>query len=253
MKKIISHSDKIWLIIALLCFLESAIIASAHNGSRFYLIWTALGVICSGMTFVAHYHLWSKVPHPIQIIIIVSLVLGIALFLFVEGCILSRFYSKGEENLDCIIVLGAQVKENGPSRVLRYRLDAAYDYLESNPETECIVSGGQGYNEPWSEAEGMYRYLTEKGIDPSRIHMENQSTNTVENITFSEQFLDKDTDYVGIVTNNFHVFRSTRLAKHAGYHHISGIASSSHPVFLINNMVREFFGVMKDFLVGNLI
>lgn len=253
MKKLVNHLDKIWLVIAIACLLYSITIASAHNGSRFYLIWAALGVVCIGMIFVAHYHLWGKVPHPIQITIIALLVFGIALFVFVEGCILSRFYSKGNKNLDCIIVLGAQVKENGPSRVLRYRLDAAYDYLESNPETKCIVSGGQGYNEPWSEAEGMYRYLTEKGIAPSRIHMENQSTNTVENITFSEQFLDKNMDYVGIVTNNFHVFRATCLAKHAGYQHISGIASSGHPVFLVHNMVREFFGVVKDFLAGNLI
>jgi len=53
--------------------------------------------------------------------------------------------------------------------VLRYRLDEAYRYLKDDPETICIVSGGQGYNEPCQEAEVMKKYLEDKGIDSSRI------------------------------------------------------------------------------------
>ncbi len=59
-------------------------------------------------------------------------------------------------NLDAIIVLGAQVKADGsPSNVLRYRLETASDYLEANPQTVVVVSGGQGPNEPTTEAECM--------------------------------------------------------------------------------------------------
>lgn len=71
---------------------------------------------------------------------------------------------KGETNLDYVIVLGTQIHESGPSIVLKYRLDAAVLYLNENPGTICIVSGGQGKNEPYSEAEGMAKYLIEKGI-----------------------------------------------------------------------------------------
>ena len=46
----------------------------------------------------------------------------------------------------------------------QYRLDTAIGYLKENPETICIVSGGQGYNEPMTEAEGMARYLEQNGI-----------------------------------------------------------------------------------------
>lgn len=70
------------------------------------------------------------------------------------GMIIGEFSSTGKQNLDYMIVLGAQVHEDGPSVVLKYRLDAAIDYLNENPDTNCIVSGGQGANEPFPEAKG---------------------------------------------------------------------------------------------------
>ena len=36
--------------------------------------------------------------------------------------------------------------------------------MNENEHTICIVSGGQGYNEPFPEAEGMFRYMKEKGF-----------------------------------------------------------------------------------------
>lgn len=98
------------------------------------------------------------------------------------------------------------------SPVLKYRLDKAVEYLNENPDTVCIVSGGQGSNEPWSEAEGMARYLQEKGIDTARILTEDQSQTTGQNITNSKKLM-KEGASVGIVTNNFHVFRALQIAK----------------------------------------
>ena len=61
---------------------------------------------------------------------------------------ISQMHADGREGLDYIIVLGAQVRKDGPSPVLKYRLDKAVEYLNENPDTVCIVSGGQGSNEP---------------------------------------------------------------------------------------------------------
>ena len=58
---------------------------------------------------------------------------------------------------------------------------------------------------------------------------------------------------VGIVTNNFHVFRGVMLARHAGFEDACGIAARSNIYFQPNNLVREFFGVMKDLVCGNLL
>ena len=77
------------------------------------------------------------------------------------------------------------MRESGPRAALKYRLDEAVEYLEDNPKTICIVSGGQGANEPYSEAEGMAQYLKEQGIAASRILLEDKSLNTEQNMEYS--------------------------------------------------------------------
>ncbi len=68
------------------------------------------------------------------------------------------------KNLDYIIVLGAQVKESGPSVILRYRLDRTVSYLKENDNTLVIVSGGQGANEKATEASVMKEYLVNNAM-----------------------------------------------------------------------------------------
>ena len=71
--------------------------------------------------------------------------------------------------------------------MLQYRLDTAIGFLKDNPETICIVSGGLGYNEPMTEAEGMARYLEQNGIAAERIQLEDQSKTTQQNMEFSRK------------------------------------------------------------------
>jgi uncharacterized SAM-binding protein YcdF (DUF218 family) len=97
----------------------------------------------------------------------------------------------------------------------------------------------------------MYQYLTGRGIEPERIVKEDQSTDTSENIAYSAALIGDLDSSVGIVTNNFHVFRGVSLAKAAGFRDVCGISARSNVYLQLNNMVREFFGVMKDFVFGN--
>ena len=240
------------ILAALFCFGYCAIVFMIKSGSKFYLVWAAGGVCFAILACMLHFGIWDRIPLGFRKIFMAIILAGTALFVIVEGCIISRFHDCGKENLDYIIVLGAQMKPAGPSAVLKFRLDAAYDYLTANEGTICIVSGGQGSNEPCSEAEGMYKYLTEKGIAPERVIMEDRSTDTSENIAYSMALIGRKDVSVGIVTNNFHVFRGVHLAKAAGFQDVSGIAARSNIYFQLNNMVREFFGIMKDLVCGNL-
>lgn len=223
------------------------------HGTNFYFIWLFLGIAALAFSvllkkgfFAAHVPVW------IRRLFLIAVCIGGALFLVVEGCIISGFSKEGQPGLTYVIVLGAQMKANGPSKALQYRLDEAVRYLEENPDTMVIVSGGQGSDEHISEAQGMYDYLTEKGIASERIIKEDRSKNTFQNLIFSSSFLDKENDSVGVVTNNFHVFRAVKIAQKAGYKEVCGIAARGEPFLQYNNMMREFFGVVKDFLVGNL-
>lgn len=83
---------------------------------------------------------------------------------------------KARENLDYIIVLGAHVDGTRMTLALLERTRRALLYLEENPGTRAVLSGGMGDGERISEAEAMYRYLTEHGIDGGRLIREERST-----------------------------------------------------------------------------
>ncbi|MDE6214092.1 MAG: YdcF family protein [Lachnospiraceae bacterium] len=241
------------ILAALLCFTYCFIVFRIRSGSRFYLIWGLGGIFFSGLALMIRFDLWSQFPLRLRQTIIGLLIGGVLAFVIVESCIFAHYRDQGRPDLDYIIVLGAQMKPAGPSVVLKFRLDAAYDYLMANENTLCVVSGGQGANEPCTEAQGMYDYLVERGIAPERILMEDKSTDTSENIAYSTALIG-GTDYeVGIVTNNFHVFRGVMLARHTGFENACGISARSNIYFQPNNLVREFFGIMKDLVCGNLI
>ena len=241
----------IWMIIGILCVLYCLALAiTGGTGTWFFLIWGIMGIAFT-LWGIFRGRIWHVMPHWLNITAGTLFLLMLAVFLFTEGCIISGFSKNTDKELDYIVVLGAQLKTTGPSRVLQYRLDTAYEYLTAHPDTKAIVSGGQGSNEPASEAQGMYDYLVKRGIEPDRIVLEDKSVNTEQNIRFSKEFLQADADKVGIVSNNFHVFRAVKLAKAAGYRNVVGIAAPATAFYLPNNMLREFFGVVKDFLMGH--
>lgn len=237
----------------LCCFYFISIALFVGHGTNFYFIWLFLGLAAFLILFLMKKGIWTEhLPLFFRRLFWILTGSGLLLFAIVEGFVLSGFHAKGELGLDYLVVLGAQMKESGPSKALQYRLDTAYEYLVENPDTKVIVSGGQGADEPVSEAQGMYDYLVEKGISPERILKENRSRNTFQNLTFSAELLQKEKDSVGIVSNNFHIFRAVKIAKKAGYERVCGIAARGEAYLQLNNMMREFFGVMKDFVFGNL-
>ncbi len=241
----------ILFILGILSMLYGILVLRVGSGTLFWLIWEAIG---------AFFLLWALLIHKgffdshkkIKILFHVLLVVSAAVLASFCGMIAGQFTAKGESNLDYIIILGAQVREDGPSVVLRYRLDTAIDYLNENPDTICIVSGGQGTNEPFSEAEGMSDYLMENGIEKSRILLEDESTNTIENIQNSKALMELPYNGVGIVTNNFHVFRAVQIAKVQGLEGVCGIASDSNALYLPNNVLRECCGILKDWIMNNI-
>jgi len=237
---------------AILFFFYGITVKNAGTGTMFYTTWFLLGLLTAALGIAFHMNLWENIPHAARNTVILLSSVPLLLFVIVEGCIIRQFSIPVQEDLDYIIVLGAHVTKDGPKPVLRYRLDTACDYLMDNPRTICILSGGQGKNEPFSEARGMEEYLQKKGIPADRLILETLSQNTHQNLINSSACFDKDRDSVGIVTNDFHMFRSIHLAKRLGIRHVYGVASPSNPVFLPNNLLREFFAVCKDAMIGNL-
>lgn len=242
----------ICMILSALCAAYGASVASIKSGSSFYVMWYAAAAVFLLLAVSHKLSLWNRMNYILRRIVLTVVIASLTVFAGVEGIIASQFFKPAEPNLDYVIVLGAQVKTNGPSVVLLKRLEKAEDYLKENPDTVCIVTGGQGSNEPTTEAHAMAEWLVDAGIDESRIIQESRAENTIQNIRYSMEFIPDKEANVGIITNSFHVFRGVAIAKKQGLVNSSGIAAKSYLFYLPNNMLREFFGVMKDFIVGNL-
>lgn len=238
-------------ICGLLSILYGILVLQTGSGTGFWMIWEAIGIFFLFWTFLIHTDFFTT-RRKIKVIFHTMVGVGSIAVVILCSMILGDFSAKGSQNLDYIIVLGAQVREDGPSVVLKYRLDAAVMYLNENPDTMCIVSGGQGGNEPFSEAEGMAEYLLDKGIEEDRIILEDRSTSTVENIQNSKKLMKETYQNVGIVTNNFHVFRAVRIAKAQGLKGVYGIAADSNVLYLPNNVLRECCGILKDWIMKNI-
>lgn len=227
------------------------------SGTWFFAFWYVLGALLLAAGAALHLGAWAALPVAARHAVVGVLAVAALALVATGGFVASGFGAQGEDDLDAVVVLGAQVRDTGPSTVLRYRLDAAADYLDRNPRTLCIVSGGQGPNEPTTEAAGMAAYLQAAGIDPARIVQEGESLNTAQNIRNSMALLDARgvdaaTARVGLVTNDFHVARATAIARKQGMANVCGIAAGSVPWYVPNNFVRETLGMVKDLLAGNL-
>lgn len=178
-----------------------------------------------------------------------AIVVGIVLLAIVEtGCIVSANLKKPTENATAV-VLGCRVYGERASLSLVERLEAAYDYLVENPEAACVVSGGQGSGENISEAECMYRWLVEKGIDASRIYKEDQSTSTEENIAFSKEVIKENglNENIAIVTSEYHSYRAGVLADKNGISY--GTASGKTAIWLFPTFyVRELYAILAEWI-----
>lgn len=120
-----------------------------------------------------------------QAALLVLLGLGLVLFGALEIVIAmgsrgQTAQTDGEQTV--MVIFGCQVKPDGPSILLRDRLDTALAYWEEHPGTLIVVSGGKGDDEHQSEAQCMYDYLTAHGVDGENILMEDRSRNTHQNI-----------------------------------------------------------------------
>ena len=98
-----------------------------------------------------------------------------------------------------------------------------------------------------------HEHATELGIDADRILLEDRSTSTEENLRYSLPMLrspETDVESVGIVTNDFHVFRALCLARKNGGFTFYGVPARSTVFGFIHYAMREFFTLSVSLVRG---
>ena len=192
-------------------------------------------------------YIWLKV--------LLALVLAGALaFCALLAAVLFGAHDDVEGDPGVMIVLGCQVREDGPSVLLRDRLDEALAYWEDHPDITIVVSGGQGPNEPTTEARAMADYLMEGGVAEDQLLLEEDSHNTNQNLRGSLAVLEEagidPSDGVILVSNGFHLTRARMLAERIGYENVSVLAApTSHLPSRLHMYIREPIASVKSFVL----
>lgn len=187
-------------------------------------------------------------------LIYVFLILGILAASITEGFIVSAAHPDSQPACDYIIVLGAGVNGSKPSLSLQERIQAAYAYLTAHPNAIAVLSGGQGSGEDITEAACMYGELTAMGIDGSRLLLEEKSSSTMENLTFTMELLQAQSGSrparVGIVSSEYHLFRAGLFAKALGVESVGIPAKTTWVSLRLNYYLREVAAVWKYLVFG---
>lgn len=195
-------------------------------------------------------HRWLK---PLLALILIAALVFAGLELYITFN--SRTHVAGEPQT--MVIFGCQMKKDGPSVLLKDRLDTALAYLEQHPDMTVIVTGGKGDDEHVSEAQGMYDYLVAHGVDGERIRKEDRSRNTWQNVnntlalmgevgmsinvnTGKTSGMDPGGDVI-LVSNGFHLARIKLLWTRAGGASAGRISTLAAPVSHTPSAVQMFF------------
>lgn len=192
--------------------------------------------------------IWKLIRKPLAIVLAILLVA----MAITAVPILIGVKSQPAVSCDYLIVLGAGVEGDTPSPILQDRIEMAYAYLTEHPDTICIATGGKGDDENIAEAQCIFNHLTAMSIGEDRIWMEDQATSTVENFQYSIALLEEETgsvpESVGVLSNEFHLFRASLMAKKQGLKPIFVAAPTSNTGVRIGYTIREIF-VLWNYLI----
>ena len=142
--------------------------------------------------------------------------------------------------LDYVVVLGTGLIGDQVTPLLASRIEKGIAIYQKHPGSKLIMSGGQGPDELMAEGQAMANYAFEQGIPVEDIVIENQSTNTEENLKFSYALM-KPGSRFALVTNYYHVFRALLLAQQLKIKCIV-YGAKTRFYFSLNAFIREFVG-----------
>ncbi|AKN33684.1 hypothetical protein Ccar_23815 [Clostridium carboxidivorans P7] len=169
--------------------------------------------------------------------------IGILVFLVIIFAFQVIYFGESSkpEKSDCIIVLGCKVYGSTPSPFLIWRTDEGLRLFKEGYGKYIIVSGGKGQGESISEAEAMKRYLVSKGVDSSKIILEDKSASTMANLINSKSIMEKKNFKTAIiVSNKYHLKRASLMATQ------EGIKASYSGVFVKPYKTDEFVGYLRE-------
>src|SRR3989338_5749983 len=147
---------------------------------------------------------------------------------------------------DCALVFGAGILgTDTPSPAIERRVRRAAELYADDSVRRLILSGGKGDQHRASEASVMRVVAMRLGVDAEAIVLEEQSTSTLENLSFSDPLLRDCASVVG-VSDRYHLARIGLLACLLGMEDFKTIGAGERPAFWleVKSVMREAVGIL---------
>lgn len=240
---------RLWLIAVIVLLVAAVVFAVAMTGHTF------VAALCAFIALVIVYFHFVR-RRGLRIAAAIVLAAGIAVFGVIEAPIVAGARTDAPDDVEYLVVLGAGLHGDVPSLSLTDRLEGALAWLETHPDCVAVVSGGQGPGETMTEGEAMGIWLEARGIDPSRIIVEDRATSTQENLEYSFALIrgrgGEPDGNCAIVTSEYHLYRAKALAARQGVECFGVAARTSWPTLMLNYFIREGFAVTYYRLTGEI-
>jgi len=150
-------------------------------------------------------------------------------------------------DVDCIIVLGCQVKADGSlSKMLRDRLIRGVELYKAGVSPKLLMSGDHGRKD-YDEVAAMKGYATENGVPSEDVFMDHAGFSTYETVYRAKEIF--GAEKVVIVTQEYHLYRALYIADKLG---VEAYGVSADLNVYGGQYIRDFREILarnKDFVM----
>lgn len=139
------------------------------------------------------------------------------------------------EDIDCILVLGCFVKDDGrPSDMLHDRLTRGVELYDPDAAPKLLMSGDHG-REEYDEVAAMKQFAINAGIPSEDVFMDHAGFSTYESVFRAKEIF--QADKILIVTQEYHLYRALYIANQLGVE-AYGVSSDYHTY--VGQFMRDF-------------
>ena len=151
------------------------------------------------------------------------------------------------QDVDCILVLGCGVWDNGqPSHMLEDRLKRSLELYQSGTSEKILMSGDHGQTD-YDEVNVMKSFVVDAGVPAENVFMDHAGFSTYESMYRAKEIF--KVEKMIIISQEYHLYRAIYIARRLGIE-AYGVSSNYRNYVGQSAMdTREVLARVKDFAV----
>lgn len=148
------------------------------------------------------------------------------------------------DNADCILILGAGVRNGKPTPMLRDRLLTGIELYEKGAAKKIIMSGDHGSSD-YDEVNTMRLFAVERGVPEEDIFMDHAGFSTYDSVYRAKKVFEANN--IIIVSQKYHLYRALYVSEKLGVK-VCGVSANLNKYGgQLKREIREILARDKDF------